>query len=445
MASPSKVRFKILFMITLASAVAYVFRTNFSVSGETMKKELGFTEIQLGMIFSAFAWGYAVFQFPGGVFGKVFGARKSITTIALFWGLLALLIAIIPGPAHISVTLILSILIALEFLVGASQAPLFPIVGQIIADWFPVSSWALPNGLTNVGLTLGGALTGPLIVWLMHLSGWRGSFYWTVPLALFIAISWWWYVRNYPGEHKAVNEEERALIESNRDPIEETRKGMWKIALKNREVLLLTLSYFCMNYVFYIFFSWLFYYLVDIRGFQKSQAGVMNSVFWIVGAVGASIGGFLCDRLVRKYGARRGYRLVPVSGMILTAIFLICGAITTNVYLALTLFSLSFSLTQFTDSSYWAAAIAIGDRQAAAAACGILNTGGNAIGGIGGLLVPITAKYFGWPAAIASGALFAILAAVLMLFVRADRTIIVTPASRPQSFGGRDARATLYP
>jgi ACS family glucarate transporter-like MFS transporter len=427
MSHSSNVRWKTLLLMILASAVAYIFRTNMTIAGETMKKELGFSEIQLGMIFAAFAWGYAVFQFPGGIFGKALGARKSLTIIALFWGLLTLLIALVPGPALVSATVIVSILIVLEFLVGAAQAPLFPIVGQVIADWFPVSSWAFPNGLINVGLTLGGAATGPLIVWLIHASGWRGSFYWTVPLALLIATVWWWYVRNQPNEHKAVNEEERTLIESNREVSGESQqKGIWKIALKNRDVLLLTLSYFCMNYVFYIFFSWLFYYLVDIRGFQKSQAGVMNSVFWIVGAVGASIGGFLCDRLVRKYGARRGYRLVPVSGMILTAIFLVCGAITTNVYLALTLFSLSFSLTQFTDSSYWAAAIAIGDRQAAAAACGILNTGGNAIGGIGGLLVPITAKYFGWPTAIASGSLFAISSAVLMLLVRTDKPIKVT-------------------
>ena len=268
--------------------------------------------------------------------------------------------------------------------------------------------------------------TGPLIVWLIHRSGWRGSFYWTAPLALLIAIIWWWYVRDYPARHKGVNEEERRLIDSNRIASSDKRqKGIWKVALKNRDVLLLTLSYFCMNYVFYIFFSWLFYYLVDVRNFSKDQAGVMNSVFWIVGAAGAILGGFVCDRLVRKYGARLGYRLIPFWGLLLAAALLAIGAISTNPFWALSLFSLSFSLTQVTDSSYWAAAISIGDRQAAAAACGILNTGGNAVGGINGLLVPITAKYFGWTAAIATGSIFALVAAILMLFVRADKTIAV--------------------
>jgi MFS transporter, ACS family, glucarate transporter len=149
----------------------------------------------------------------------------------------------------------------------------------------------------------------------------------------------------------------------------------------------------------------------------------MNSMLWIVGSIGASLGGFLCDLMVRKFGPRAGYRLVPVPGLILSALLLIAGAIAANAYLALALFSLSFGLTQLTDSAYWAAAISIGDRHAAAAAGGIMNTGGNAVGGVGALLVPITAKYFGWTWAIASGSLFALAAAILFLFVRADLSI----------------------
>jgi len=421
----SNIRWNILVLMALASAVAYILRTNMSIVGETMMKGLGFSEIQLGMIFASFAWGYAVFQFPGGILGEALGSRKAMTLIALLWGVLTLLNGLIPGRPFASVPTIVGILIVLRFFVGVVQAPLFPIVGRVISDWFPVSGWAFPNGLTNTGLTLGAAAAGPLIVWIMKDHGWRGSFYWTSPLAFVMAILWWWYVRDYPRNHKSVNEKERDLIEANRHPANETRtKGIWKVALKNREIFLLTLSYFCMNYVFYIFFSWLFYYLVDVRGYSKNQAGVMNSVFWIMGAIGGAIGGLFCDRLVRKYGARSGYRFVPVFGLVLTALLLFVAALTTNAYVALAFFSVSFALTQVTDSSYWAAAIAIGDKHAAAAACGILNTGGNAVGGINGLLVPITAKYFGWTAAITTGSIFALAAAILMLFVNADKTII---------------------
>jgi predicted MFS family arabinose efflux permease len=54
--------------------------------------------------------------------------------------------------------------------------------------------------LTNTGLTLGSAATGPLIAWLMGTLGWRQSFVLTAPLAFLLAGVWWWYGRDYPVE-----------------------------------------------------------------------------------------------------------------------------------------------------------------------------------------------------------------------------------------------------
>ncbi len=235
-------------------------RSNLSIVGETMITELGLTQIQLGMIFSAFAWGYAVFQFPGGIFGDVAGSRKAITVIAVLWGLLTILTGIVPGPSMISSTVILLLLIVLRFIVGASHAPIFPVIGGLIANWFPVSGWGLPNGLTSTALTLGAAAAAPLMVWLMQLTGWRESFFLTAPLAFLIAAVWWWYARDYPEEHRSVNSAERELIHANRSaPSNIQEKGAWKRVLKNRNVLLLTASYFCTNYIFYLVFNWFFF------------------------------------------------------------------------------------------------------------------------------------------------------------------------------------------
>src|SRR5262249_45044339 len=174
-----------------ASFISYVLRTNVSVAGDSMMKELKLSEIQLGLILSAHAWGYAVFQFPGGVFGDVFGLRKSMTIAAVLWAILTALTAVVPSPAVASVSMILASLMAIRFLVGAVHAPIFPIVGGTIGNWFPVASWALPNGMISSALTLGLAATAPLFVWLMKLYGWRGSFWITAPLGLFAALLWW--------------------------------------------------------------------------------------------------------------------------------------------------------------------------------------------------------------------------------------------------------------
>ncbi len=54
-----------------------------------------------------------------------------------------------------------------------------------------------------------------------------------------------------------------------------------------------------------------------------------------------------------------------------------------------------------------------------------MNTGGNVVGFVGGMLVPFTALHFGWVTAVATGSIFALIGALLWLFVRADRPMAV--------------------
>ena len=419
----SHVRWVILALLFVASFVAYVLRTNMSIAGENIMADLGLSKIQLGMVFSAFAWGYAIFQFPGGVFGDIVGSRRALSFIAVLWGILTLVTGLVPGTTLASTTFILTTLIGLRFLVGVVQAPLFPVAcGGTIERWFPVSGWAFPNGLTSTGLTLGAAATAPLIAWLMETLGWRESFILTAPLAFLIAGVWWWYARDNPADHPRVSQHELDLINADRPPPEQAveDRTAWKRVIKNRDILLLTASYFCMNYVFYIFFNWFFIYLIDVRKFEILEGGFYAAAPWIVGAVAASAGGLWCDRLCKRVGPRWGYRIPGIVGLSLVAVLLFLGATAKDPLLAVVLLSLSFGCTQLTEGAYWAAAISVAGKHASAAA-GVLNTGGNVVGGIGALLVPITAEAFGWVPALATGSVFAIIGAGLWLLVRADK------------------------
>jgi ACS family glucarate transporter-like MFS transporter len=420
------VRWVVLAVLFISSFVAYVLRTNMSVAGENMMTDFGISTIQFGMVLAAFAWGYAVFQFPGGVFGDIVGPRRALTWIMVGWGVLTLLTGLVPGLTMASTTVVLVTLIGLRFLMGAAQAPLYPVSsGGTIANWFPVTGWALPNGLTSTGLTLGAAATAPLIAWLMETMGWRQSFLLTAPLAFVVAGVWWWYGRDYPVEHPGVGKSELELINRNRPKTAADDKGAWKLALKNRDILLLTLSYFCMNYVFYIFFNWFFIYLVEVRGFDILEGGYLAAAPWIVGAVCATVGGLVCDRLSKRIGIRWGCGLPCMAGLLLAAGLLVAGATTENPYAAAFFLSLCFGCTQLTEGPFWAAAISVAGRHAAAAT-GVMNTGGNVVGGIGALLVPITAEAFGWVPALTTGSAFAIVGAVVWIWIRADRPMSET-------------------
>jgi ACS family glucarate transporter-like MFS transporter len=429
----SRVRWVILALLFAASFVAYLLRTNMSIAGEKMMADLGLSKIQLGLVLSAFAWGYAFFQFPGGIFGDRMGPRRALTIIAILWGILTLLTGLVPGTGLASTAVILAALIGLRFVMGAVQAPLFPVgCGGAIGNWFPVSGWAFPNGLTSTGLTLGAAATAPLIAWLMETLGWRQSFVLTAPSAFLIAGVWWWYARDNPADHPRVSQKELELIDENRGSREPAAddKMAWKRVLKNRDILLLAASYFCMNYVFYIFFNWFFIYLVDVRGFEILKGGTFAAAPWMVGAVAASVGGLWCDRLCKRIGARWGCRIPGMVGLSLVAGLLFLGATARNPYLAVAFLALSFGCTQLTEGAFWAAAIFVSGKHASAAT-GVLNTGGNVVGGIGALLVPIMADAFGWVPALATGSVFALIGVGLWLFVRADRPMALSGMLRP--------------
>jgi ACS family glucarate transporter-like MFS transporter len=199
----------------------------------------------------------------------------------------------------------------------------------------------------------------------------------------------------------------------------------WRLVLRDRNVMLLTMSYFCMNYVFYVFFNWFFVYLVQVRGFERVESGWLATTPWLAGAVGAAAGGFWCDAASRARGLRAGCRIPCLVSLPLVAVLLWFGAAAENAYLAIGLLSLCFGCTQLTEGAYWAAVLAVGGRHGAAAS-GVMNTGGNAVGGFTALIVPLVAESFGWVAALGTGSVFALVGAGLWLLIRADEPLAAT-------------------
>lgn len=414
-------RWVVLAVIILASFIAYVLRTNVSIVSESMMQDLGMTEYQLGLVFSAFAAGYAIFQFPGGLIGDRYGPRRTIATIAVTWSLLTVATAVIPGSGTWPIICTVGALMLVRFLVGMANGPFFPVtIGGTIERWFPASQWGLPNGLSSTGLTLGAAMTAPLVAWLMESFGWRNALLIVAPAGVIAAIAYWTLVTDDPAEHPRMTKAELDFIRSDRPPAEaEIEKGAWKLVLKDRNVLLIAMSYFCMNYVFYLFFSWFFYYLVNVREFSAGDAGLFTAAQWILGAVGATVGGFGCDILVRKLGIRRGTRLQTMTALLLSGAFLYIGATSGNVMLTIVALCFSFGFTQLTEAPMWVATMGVAGRHSQIAT-GVLNTGGNIPGVVGGLMVPFIAGWLGWSAAIVSGSLFALVGALLWLLIRAD-------------------------
>jgi len=410
------VRWRVLAVLSMVGFVNYALRNVLSVAIPDIRTEFGFTTAELGWIIGSFNLSYTLLQVPGGIFGQRIGARRALGFLAVCWGVLTWLTGFAPGLMAASAAGAMVALVAVRLLLGATQAPIFPVQTGVVEAWFPPGHRAVPLAVTNTGLLLGQAALGPIVTALIVAYGWRDACYVLAPFGVAMGVWWYWYGRDQPAQHPAITRKEVTFIIRGRAPVQPVAQGSWRQALLKRDVLILTVSYFFLNYVFFMFSQWLFVYLVEERGFSMLEGGVMYALPFITGAVLTVVGGVACDHLCRRFGALTGCRATAMAGLLLVAVFMLVGAFATSPYLAVAMLSLCFGFVMFTDTTYWVA-ITYATAENTTSACGVLNLGGN----LPSLLAPLIGFMIdraGWLPTIASGSVFAVIGAGLWLFVR---------------------------
>jgi sugar phosphate permease len=408
------VRYRILGLLFGVSFINYLLRNNVSVAAPSIQNEFAFSHEQIGWIYFGFSLTYALFQVPGGVFGDRFGPRRAFTIVAVAWGAITAITGFVPMLAGATAGAALLGFIVARAAMGVTHAPMFPMAAATIANWFPPGHRALPNAFLSSGLALGQAATGPVVSTLIHFVGWRGSFMALAPLGLLVAYAWWLLARDTPREHRGTDEAERKFI--SQSPFQVPVAAVpWRSVFSRPDVLVLTASYFSMNFVFLFFSQWLYEYLIDERGFSALRGGWMYALPFVVGAVFASTGGWVCDALCRRVGPKWGCRMPAMIALFLVALLLLAGSRAPDAYVAVALLALCFGFTQFTEGTYWSATTYASEPHTAMAT-GVMNMGGN----VPGFLAPVVGLVidrFGWGPAFTLGAVFAVIAALLWLGV----------------------------
>lgn len=398
------------------AAIAYVQRTTVSVAAPELQAALQLSKQQVGWLFMAFTAAYAVGQLPGGALGQRFGPRAVFTGIGLI-GVAATLATALPTYA-LAGTALLGVMIVAQALLGLGQGPVFPVFATVVERWFPSRQFALANGSISSMMLLGGALTPPLLVTLTASVGWQQAILWTALPALLLTLGWWRYGRDRPEQHRRVTADELRELDP-APPAPPLSFARMLEVLRDRDILLLALSYLCMNFVFYMIMSWSFLYLVEQRGLRGLESGLMAMIPWVGAAVGAAVGGVLADRLALRRGATRGYRLLPLLSLPVGVVMLLAIPAAGSAALAVAALTLAFFAMEINEGPYWAATMSIA-RADTGAATGVLNTGGNMGGIVCQPLVAWLVASGDWADAWITGAAFAMVAAALWLFVRCE-------------------------
>jgi ACS family glucarate transporter-like MFS transporter len=373
----TKGRFTLLRLTLLLSIITYLDRVAISTAAPAIRDELHLTAVQMGWVFSAFTLAYAAFEIPSGWLGDVFGPRKVLTRIVLWWSFFTMATGLAWNYPS---------LLSARFLFGAGEAGAFPNISRSFAAWFPLRERGNAHGVIFMGTRLGGALAPPMVVLLMTRMGWRETFFVFGAIGLVWCVFWWRWFRDDPATHPAVNADELETIRSGLGSSAIGRQFAWRELLSGN-LLLICLMYFCMAYTLYFNLTWLPTYLREARGFTLQQAGVISGVILLSGAIGTYIGGRLTDHLVKTRGLRVGRSLgvvtLPLSAALLVTAAFTSNSITSAIFLALTL-----GVGDLCVSSCWSICHDVGGERAGTVT-GAMNTFGN----IGGAISPLVVGY----------------------------------------------------
>ena len=355
----------VLGLICVMYAITYVDRVNVSTAASIFQRELHFTSMQVGLVFSAFAYPYLVFQIIGGWVSDRLGARLTLTVSAIIWGLATLLTGLASG---------LPSMLCARVLLGFGEGATFPAATRAMSDWTVEGKRGFSQGITHSSARLGNALTPPLVVWLIALVTWRGSFIILGLISLGWTIVWVWYFRNDPGEHAHITAAELEVLPSYAlGKVHKRERTPW--LLLARRMAPVTVVYFCYGWTLWLYLAWIPSFFVHNYHLDLKQSAFFSAGVFFAGVLGDSLGGIVSDRIFRKTrDFNKARRNLVVISFLCSLACMIPILFSRNLEWGSLYLSLGFFFSEFTVGPMWAIPMDIAPRFSGSAS-GLMNTG----------------------------------------------------------------------
>ena len=199
----------------------------------------------------------------------------------------------------------------------------------------------------------------------------------------------------------------------------------WSAILTRRDLPALIISYFGFGYTAWIFFSWFFLYMSQVRGFNLKASALYSMLPFLSMTIGCLGGGALSDRLTRVYGLRVGRCGLASVAFLFTAVFLVLGSRVQSPQLAGVILAGGAGALYVSQSSFWSVSADIAGRSSGVFSS-MVNMGAQIGGAVTASLTPWVAQRFGWTTSFGIAAALAVLGAVLWMTVHPERPLIAS-------------------
>lgn len=377
---PTRRRWFMLSLLLIATIINYVDRVNISIAAPFMAKDLGLDKVEMGLIFSAFAWTYALALVPAGFVADRFGSRITYGVSLISWSAVTVCQGLAGGFAS---------LFGLRLAVGAMEAPAFPANSRAVTVWFPARERGMASSIYVCGQYLGTALFTGLLLWLATTYDWRHVFYSTGIVGIIFGVIWLFLYRD-PLNCKKVSKEELKYIEDGGGLVKSSQqrtKFNWRqIAelFRYRQVWAICIGKFASTSALYFFLTWFPTYLIEERHLTMIKVGIFAVLPFIGATVGILLAGIVSDLLIRRgYSMSFARKLPLVVGSMLGMSIVLVNFTDSNVICIAVLTTAFFA--QGIASSSWAAVSEIAPKELIGLTGGVTSLAAN----IGGIVTPI--------------------------------------------------------
>ncbi|MGN6315572.1 MFS transporter [Trinickia sp.] len=293
--------------------INYFDRINLSVAAPQLKAAFNLSPAEMGLLFSAFFWPYALLQIPAGIVLDRFGVTRLGRWGAFLWAVASAVTAFASGFGGI---------FAARAMLGVAEAPGFPVSSKATGYWFPRKERALATAIFDAAAKFSNVIGVPLVAVVVVGMGWRWGFGVTALLSLAYFIAFFFIYRDPSQDAKLSEAERRYIVEGGATPegtASASAFSMLGYLLKKAKVWGLTIGFAAYGYSFYLFLTWLPGYLVQTMHMSILKSAGFAAIPWAVATVAdLVVGGWLIDHLIaRGRDETRVRKAVLVCGMVL--------------------------------------------------------------------------------------------------------------------------------